>query len=118
MPEKMIRLGAVDVDVGPLLSDPAVRKAFGQVVFEIHDPIYAIVGFSELLIAELAPIASSQHLQHLRYIHQSASFLLQIRNDLLAAGREAYEAERQQPNIAAVTRDVARKSGDCDQGSN
>jgi signal transduction histidine kinase len=118
MPEKMIRLGGVDVDVGPLLSDPAARKAFAQVLFEIQDPMHAIVGFSEVLIAELAPIASSQHLQHLRYIHQSASFLLQIRNDLLAAGRGAYEAERQQSNIVQATRDVARKSGDCDQGSN
>src|SRR6478736_314625 len=63
---------------------PRPRPTFLKISHEIRTPLNAIIGFSEVMMAErFGPLGSERYREYLKDIHASGGHLLSLINDLL-----------------------------------
>jgi signal transduction histidine kinase len=65
------------------LKSAAKTSFLAHVSHELRTPLNGILGFTELLQAELGPRASARHLEYLELVHQSGRHLLRLISEIL-----------------------------------
>lgn len=59
------------------------NQFLGMAAHDLRKPVSAILGYSEFLLDEAAPVLSDEHLGFLRIIHSSTSFMRRLIDDFL-----------------------------------